>query len=351
MLQLAARLYALLVRLYPHGFRAEFGEEMRAVFTDAVAEAAEQGRLPVAMVCLREVRDLPSALLREIVSDSRDRRKEALMSGTIRSPVRDPSLPDDPASWAATLAGMALFLLLGLDLIMGEIPYGWPYPAWFLHLRGALLLSTLALPAIGLGIGWIRTFPRWSYPYIGHVLLFSLYMMNVTTPGLRIFNYTFGSNDLWGWRAWIPLLAMVVVALLITRSLRPLLRLFTNAWRDWTLLTFGMFGFMPLVVAVGFDEVDRLYSLYFMVALTIVMCGAALAYLRSTRLGQRVLALFAGITLTVAVVTVAPAIYWVEHGWVNVPVAVTVGAIAVGVTCSPLLAALIRRSVESMGTA
>jgi hypothetical protein len=76
------------VHLYPHGFRAEFGEEMQVVFADAVAEAAEQGRLPLAVVCLRETRDLLSAVLREIVSGSTDRRKEALISAAIRSPGR-----------------------------------------------------------------------------------------------------------------------------------------------------------------------------------------------------------------------------------------------------------------------
>ena len=101
-------------------------------------------------------------------------------------------------------------------------------------------------------------------------------MKHVATPGLRIFNYTFGRNDYWGWRAWIPLMAMVAIGFLITRSLRPVLRLFTNVWRDWTLLTFGMFGSMPLLVMISFDEVDNLYSLPFMVVLTLIMVGTAL---------------------------------------------------------------------------
>jgi hypothetical protein len=43
-----------------------------------------------------------------------------------------------------------------------------------------------------------------------------------------------------------------------------------------------MFGSTPLLIGIGFDEVDRLYSLYFMAVLTLLMCGATLAYLRST---------------------------------------------------------------------
>jgi uncharacterized membrane protein YjjP (DUF1212 family) len=103
--------------------------------------------------------------------------------------------------------------------------------------------------------------------------------------------------------------------------------------------------------AVGLDEVDRLYSPYSMVALALGMSGAALAYLRSTRLGQQALALITGITLSVAVVTVAPTIYWLEHGWVNVMGAVIAGATAVGIICLPLLAALLRLSVSPMGAA
>lgn len=63
--QLITRLYALLLRLYPRSFRAEFEEEVQAVFEDAVADAARRGGLLLAAVFLRELWDLPGALLRE----------------------------------------------------------------------------------------------------------------------------------------------------------------------------------------------------------------------------------------------------------------------------------------------
>ncbi len=253
-----------------------------------------------------------------------------------------------PASWAAALAGMALFLICGLDLILGEIPHDWVIPSWLLGLGRALFLGSLVFPVIALGIGWVKGFPRWSYPYVGFVLLVNLYMMNVATPGLRIFNYTFGRNDLWGWRSWIPFLLMAAITLLITRSLRPLLNLFTNIWEDWTLLTFGMFGFVPLLIGIGFDEVDRLYSLRFMVALTLLMSGTVLAYLRSTRQWQRVLALLVGNILTVTIVTMAPTVYWLENGWVNVQRTVMAGIVVLAVMFSPVLVGLLRRSVRSL---
>ena len=256
-----------------------------------------------------------------------------------------------PSSWAETLAGMTLFLISGLGLILNEVPHDWVVPLWLTHLAGALLLAYLLVPAIGFGIGWIWGFPRWSYPYLGLALLVSLYMMNVATPGLRILNYTFGRNDLWGWRAWIPVSVMVVIALLITRSLRPLLKLFTNIWADWTLVTFGMFGFMPLLIGIGFDEVDRLYSLPFMVALTFFMVGTALAYLRSTHQWQRVLALLIGIILILTIVAIAPTVYWLENGWVNVQGVVVGGTIVGLVMFSPVLIGLLRRSIQSLRAA
>jgi len=170
--------------------------------------------------------------------------------------------------------------------------------------------------------------------------------MNVATPGLRIFNYTFGRRDLWGWRAWIPVSVMVVIVLLITRSLRPLFKLFTNIWEDWTRLTFGMLGFMPLLIGISFDEVDRLYSLPFMAVLTFLMVGTALTHLRSEHQWQRALTLLVGIILIATIATAAPTVYWLKNGWVNVQRMVMTAITVVAVMFSPALIGLLRRSVQ-----
>jgi len=56
-----ARVYALLLRLYPRRFRAEFAEEMQAVFAEAMAEATERGVAAFIAVCLGEMRDMPGS--------------------------------------------------------------------------------------------------------------------------------------------------------------------------------------------------------------------------------------------------------------------------------------------------
>jgi hypothetical protein len=343
-------LYALLLRLYPHSFRIEFGEEMQTSFTDAVTEAAGRGLGALVVVCLREFRDLPGALFREYRAILHDRHLELIGLG---ASLKETMMSDNnqnherPASWAATWAGMLPFLLWGVFLILGEIPHEWAVPDSLSRLRFHVWWGMIILPPLGVGIGWVKNFPRWSYPYGGLALVFGLYTMVAATPGLRFFNYTFGNNEAWGFRAWIPLMVAVMIALLITRSSQPVINLFSNGLEDWTRFTFALFGFMPLWVAIKFDEVDRLYSLPFMVVLTLVMTATALFYLRSTHHLQRVLALAVGIFLTTSVGVLAPRVYWLENGWMIILGAMIPGAIVIALMFAPALVGLLRHSVNS----
>jgi hypothetical protein len=65
LLSLCRRIYALLVRLYPSSFRAEFDDEMQSVFAAKLSDAARSGTIPTIAVCLQELRDLPGNLLLE----------------------------------------------------------------------------------------------------------------------------------------------------------------------------------------------------------------------------------------------------------------------------------------------
>jgi hypothetical protein len=61
--RLATCVYTLIVRLYPRAFRAEFGDEMRVVFADAVADAVKDSRMMLIGIFWRELRDYPGNLL------------------------------------------------------------------------------------------------------------------------------------------------------------------------------------------------------------------------------------------------------------------------------------------------
>ncbi|MGE5249123.1 MAG: hypothetical protein ACM3QS_02820 [Bacteroidota bacterium] len=57
------RVYSLLLKFYPPGFRKRFGEEMLLDFSDRAADAREAGLLALLRFVLSEARDLPLSLL------------------------------------------------------------------------------------------------------------------------------------------------------------------------------------------------------------------------------------------------------------------------------------------------
>jgi hypothetical protein len=272
-------------------------------------------------------------------------------TGTMEPPVRrdhsrrpDPRHPEGVSSWRATLGSCVLFLVTGLFLIFQELPLPWPVSGWLLAIQGTLLLGLIVLPAIGFGVAWMQGFPRWSYPYPGNLLLFSLYMMNAATPGLRLFGTTFGPRDLWGWRAWLPALAMLALALAVTRSLRPAERFVARFWRDETLWPWAWFGFLPFLAGISFDEMDRGFSLPFMVLITVVALATALLYLRSPHRLGRVLALGTGTTLLVAIGVGVPALYWQGASGVDVLGSVKAAALLLALLFGPAGLSLLHRT-------
>ncbi len=258
------------------------------------------------------------------------RSKEQKMVGGISS--------DPIPSWSRweLWAGILPFLLSGMDLIISEIPHDWDAPAWLRPVHGFLFMTFMFLPAAGLCIGWIRGFPRWSYSYLLPAVVFAWYLENTATPGFRLFGAPLFGRELWGWRAWVPLLVAMIIALLVTRSIRTLGKLFGNIWRDWTLATFAMFGLLPLLIAISFDEIDRRYSLYFMILLAAVLVAAATTYLRASYLWQQTAALATGVILVIWVTAVATGVYWLRHGWINLPGTVTLSIIITAVILAPL---------------
>lgn len=213
----------------------------------------------------------------------------------------------DNTSWSKTLLAVLPFVTFGLGSIFAELPHGWVLPAEYHDLSNYLFLITIAYVPIGFCVGWIKGFPRWSYPYVGMFLLISLYMVAQPAPGFM------SGEDLLGWRSWIPLGIVAIISLLITRSLNPLKDFFTNISQDWTLLTFGMFGFLPLMTVVIYDEMDRLYSLIFMMILTAIMVGTVIAYMSGSDQKARVKVMVIGSFLTIAIAVAGPSWYWYDR--------------------------------------
>lgn len=204
-------------------------------------------------------------------------------------------------SWRESIAGTGLFALWGLLLVATEIPLEKQLPLWVFNY---FFLSFLLLPAIGMCAGWIMGFPRWSYPYVSHTLTFSVFVLNVSTPG-PLFD-----QALWGWRALIPLATVIGMAFLVTRSTDPIIKFFTNIWNDWTLLAFGIFGLLPLRVVFSFDVTNRGYRFDVMVVFALLMVSTALIHMRVSRQWHRIAVLLIGSTLMTTIVEGARLLYW-----------------------------------------
>ena len=225
-------------------------------------------------------------------------------------------------------------------LMAGDIPLEWDLPNRLPGLDLGFLFGLL-VPAIAFATGWVHYFPHWSYPYTAALPVFSLYMMNTVTPLLWHLGYL---NRGWGYLAWVPFLLALLVGLLFTRSLRPIGRFFTNIRLEWTLGTYAMFAWMPMIIAVGFDEVDRSYSLVFKLMLTILMVATSLLYLRAWSQDMRSRIMVAGVLITLAVTNIGSIAYWLPIGGVDIPRVIAWDVIILVVMFYPALIVRVDRS-------
>lgn len=144
------------------------------------------------------------------------------------------------------------------------------------------------------------------------VLMTSIWLAGVVTRGYRLFGYTFGREQ-WGWRGWLPLLALAAVMLLFTRSYQPLRRLFQDVRRDWTRLSFALYAAVAWLLMVSTYDGKTWYNQTFYLALnlfllTLVFAGGAFLYMRDQRPWPRTLALPAALILYLLVALLVTAL-------------------------------------------
>ena len=167
---------------------------------------------------------------------------------------------------------------------------------------------------LGLLWGWLSGFPRWVYPYLTYSIFFALYLFFVSTPGFAIFGIPMWNREMWGWRAFVPLALTAVVALLLSKErLAPLLKLVKDVWNDWTLLAYGAYGLLPLLVPIILDETDHSYRFPITaVSAALMVIGAAL-YLGLPKTRLRTALLLGGLFLSLLAASLGSDLYWKTH--------------------------------------
>ena len=285
---LLRRLYAFTLKLYPRSFSNEFGDEMQSVFAQALNEVNTSGTSSIRRVIkmmglfLKEVWDLPAAYRTALKFHAVQGNKELIMNGAGNGKQVELDVwTGRSASWNEALAGALPFLLFGLAYSLIAITELRFYNGIMLGYIRYAPPAVYLLIVIGLAVGWLRNFPRWSYSYLGMALYFGWNYSNGRFHGV-----------VYGWRAWIPLLAVALVVILVSRSLRPLGQLIRDAWNDWTRLSFALYGFaLPMLTIIFFDSDWGISEIYGLVFDTLLLATGAVAFLRSRTIWGRALTL------------------------------------------------------------
>jgi hypothetical protein len=249
------RLYAALLHLYPRRFRAEFGEEMMAVFEETLSSSSS---LHTGIsIFLHELRDLPGNLIDVYLNTwfkgDNMYSHEAYISPSTR--------------WQASIGALP-FLAFGISSMISKVDH--------LPIRGQdVEMVVYGLSLVGLLIGWIQGFPLWSYSYLGWSILIAYFNTN--------WGY-YGDPD---FQVWIPFGITVLIAILWTHSFAPIKKFFQDIWNDWTRLSLAMFAFGGFVWLI-YDENHHPQLLWFILAATLAISAGVWFFLRSSSLKGRV---------------------------------------------------------------
>jgi hypothetical protein len=212
-----------------------------------------------------------------------------------------------------------------------------------------LLFTVAGLLFIALLAGWVKSFPRWVFPYWGFALLISYYLFN--------FSGTISGQPFTGnWRVWIPLGAVALASLLWTRSLRPLFTLFRSVWKDWTLLSFAFYGAMPLLFFAAYDETQDEELMRIVVIL--LLAAGVIFYMRFDNPWHRFASLVGGYSISWLALMVHLGLYWNgrQEYWMPRPGTwietfnwtSRFGAIQMLILVAPVLVELLRRALTSL---
>lgn len=205
---------------------------------------------------------------------------------------------DGRVSWRSTLPALGPFMVIPAVYTLGMIlaPAGLLAAAGVavpLFILGALLLALL--------VGWVQGFPRWVFPYWGFAGLIGLYIQGFTGA-------IGGKNFTGSWLVWAPLLGVAIAGLLWTRDLEPLRRLPDRLWADWSLLTFALYGALPLMIVAVYDEVQDKEPV--VIGLSLLLGVGAALYLRGDTVWRRARVLLAGFILSWGLAMIHLGLYW-----------------------------------------
>jgi len=283
--------YRLLLNAYPPAYRLQFGDEMYDTFFEGVVEAESLGILVTFL--LREFRDIPVTLIKahwEGWVAKLEAGIKVLQNITSTSGL-PPAPPDGRTSgWHFFLEIMmflvaGLFLLLATYIPIGGLRLGWQRDVQFL---GSIVLP-ITIPLLLFGL--MHGLPRWVYPLGGLMLTYSGVMVGQTGLWLFLTIMLFAS--------FVLFLAAILTDPRPSPLPIPIRRIRQSISVDWTRLSFGIYGAMPLIILTAFDDAHANgHTPYFAFSILVMIVGALL-YCRSRNATIQLTALLAGLTFSI----------------------------------------------------
>jgi len=281
-------LYRIFLLMFPADFRAEYAEEMQAIFTEALDEARHKGQLALIRLTLGELGGLLNAALRQ-------------QPPPLPHSAEKPEIWVGPPSRQELLLVFAIFVLPGLSI-------------WF-NLPVEALSVFLGIMLVGVFVAaLLKGFQRWTLPAIGlgisafsFIFLFQ-WAADLVTPAMlsdlgiipkdestRLLLHAF-----WAGLMWFSLFGFTFMILGVLSLVRRFRMQLVSIWQDWTLASYILYSGAVFTLMITFDQYR--YEKAYALASTLCLATGAWLYLRSARQWQRTLALLTGMTLAMGAI-------------------------------------------------
>lgn len=218
-----------------------------------------------------------------------------------------------PTPWRQVWPGVFYFVLVGSVLVLSEVLQSWGRSEIFGEISSAMWFFGCLIVLVGALIGWLRGFPRWSYPYLANSLLIAIFLPFIHTRGFVFFGVPIWGEGLLGLRAWIPVLLVLPLGWALTRGKPSLLVQLLDSWIwDWMVWAFGFYSWIPLALQVILDEnyIGPSFSFPALLAGSLLTIIGSLIFLRAASRRTALIGLFAGAFTAVYTVSLSSSLYW-----------------------------------------
>jgi hypothetical protein len=298
--------------MYPRQYRLNFASELQTVFEKAVDEASTTGLKAVLWFGLRELSDIPGALL---FQHRRERRNRKMGSELYNSPQ------SKTLSWKGAFVSLVpLLLTIAWWVVIFELfnLINTAFPNQPVVVRGILTIFLVCFPVVA-GVVWglAKGAPRWAFLHLGLVISFlgMFLFFSVASASQHYYPRLFAAPSswtMWLYRAgpWAVFTIICVLFILLSRAWRPLRPFYQGVKGDWTLLSFSLSTSIIWFLLAGLGEIPISFLWPYRLAGMMILFAGMLFYMRSSSPSTRIVVLLAALSLAMVVFGVGRSAYW-----------------------------------------